>query len=299
MIRGDLFRLIMAPQFIIELSANTISQNWAIKEVRNNPGLSEIKLSGFPWHTFGSDDMSVKYFLCGLLQRYMELGWFLKTSSDLSRSDSDCSVLIFEKRASTISPSVICLSMHHTDRLRVLAPGPVLDLMRTVLMNSWPKGISSEKVLKNGHEFKLHGFPWAWEASDTNFAMNEVLGALFANGWSFLGAIKSNQGSTAQNALYFRSMGQEEVSEQDKASSRFFGISLKRHDKIRFHKAPGQVVEMMRSYLPSFWPAGIQDEKAKPELYSHEFKLNGKLLLFFAFCYLLPYWLENSVTFVV
>lgn len=110
--RSNRLRLILAPKQIIDATYNAISQIWPIEDVSSIDGYTEIKLEGHPWHVFRTESLiMVINFLCVLLGRYSEQGWGMKSSSDLSRSDTDCSVLFFERKIPITAP-VMSLSLN-------------------------------------------------------------------------------------------------------------------------------------------------------------------------------------------
>ena len=125
--RHDRLRLIMAPQYIIDTTTQTVAKSWPVQDVRVSPGFAELKLQGFPWHSRSEDDLLIKFFICSLIQQYAQLGWQLKSSSDLNSSDNDMSVIFFEKCVAVTQPSIVCLSFNGFDKIRVLGPEDVIN----------------------------------------------------------------------------------------------------------------------------------------------------------------------------
>lgn len=271
---SDKLRLVLAPQYITDLTVETISKTWNIQRVNCHNGFAEIKLEGFPWHMRGEEDLQVKYFICSLLQKYAEIGWHLRTSSDLNKSDNDTSVLFFEKGEPVQNPSIICLSLNGWDKLRVLAPENVNNILRAAISSCWPDGVQREQPLDIGYEFKLSHNPWSWERKDTPILMNEILMALFANGWNLLGGIDTAKRHTGLNALYFQ-FSLNKYSEEEKAMSKFFSISLKGSDRMRLHRASPEVIQLFRATLSQMWYKGLQSDNEQSEYFAHEFKLSG------------------------
>lgn len=270
--RSDRFRLILAPQNIVDLTSQTITQTWPIQNIHNVSGFAEIKLAGYPWYSLGSDDLSVKYFICSLLQRYSEIGWHMKCASDLNRQDMDCSVMIFERKE-PFNSSVICLSLNGVDRMRVLGPESVVQIVRDVVTTNWPYGLKSERSLGVGYELKMSSYPWTRETSETPTFMNELIRVLYVNGWTFISGIDTQQRSTGLNALYFRSTQPNEFNEGELSSSHFMAVSLKYFDSICFHNSNPEIIQAVQNILPSIWPEGIQKEKFEHN--THKFKLKG------------------------
>ena len=272
----DRLRLILAPENVISVTKSVLELYWPIQSIQSSSGFVEIKLTGNPWYQMGETDLSVKYFISALLKEYLNIGWHLKASSDLQRTGESC-VLFFERKE-PISTYVICLSLNGTDKIRVLAPQEVFNLIRVALHNSWPLGIQREGPFGQGYEFKLRGNPWydmekdAEEAFLKPVLISELLSALFANGWLFMGAIDSEKSSTSLNALYFRYAPQE-ISEYDKFYSKFFSISLNKSDRIRLHRASPDLVSTFIGLMPTLWPLGIQNQSSIHNAY--EFKLKG------------------------
>ena len=273
---SDRLRLILAPENVISITKSVLELYWPIQNIQSSSGFVEIKLTGTPWYQIGETDLSVKYFICALLKEYLNVGWHLKASSDLQRTSESC-VLFFERKE-PVSTYVMCLSLNGTDKIRVLAPQEVFNLIRTALQNSWPLGIQREAPFGQGFEFKLKGNPWSDTEYDGQEAflkpvmISELLSALFANGWLFIGAIDSEKRTHSLNALYFRFLPQE-ISEHDKFYSKFFSISLNKSDRIRLHRASPDLVSTFIGLMPTLWPQGIQNQSSIYNAY--EFKLKG------------------------
>lgn len=141
--------------------------------------------------------------------------------------------------------------------------------MTPVLANSQFGGIQREQPLGIGYEYKLCGYLWTAEKSETNVLVNQIFKALHRNGWSFIGAIDAARQETRMNALYFQWTGIPSTNDE------FIAISLKQYDKIRFHEVSSGLISTITNELPKMWPGGIQKYTPKPEKLTDVFKLEG------------------------
>lgn len=277
----DRFRLILAPENVVQATQEVLSQTWRIEDAHRVPGFVEFKLVGRPWYTVGEENLEVKYFISALLQKFYSLGWHLKASSDLQRSGSDTNVLIFHNEA-PINTSVICLSLNSTDKIRVLSPSNLYPLIKEAVMRTWPRGIQREKMFGLSYELKLAGNPWIDWSRDSDDSYNipimicELMNVLFKHGWIFVSAIDSGKTQQSLNALYFRLAQPNEISENDLKNTSFFALSLNKTDRIRLHRASRDLIQIMNnsSYgVPRLWRQGIQHETIING--ALEFKLKG------------------------
>lgn len=276
----DRFRLILAPEEIIQATQSVLSTTWQVEDIHRSVGFIEFKLVGRPWYTTGEDNLKVKYFICSILSKYYTYGWHLKASSDLQRSGSDANVLFFHKEQ-PIQTSIICLSLNATDKIRILAPENIYPLIKQAVANSWPLGIQREQMFGLSYELKLNGNPWTdWARDSTeSFAIPimicDIMQILFRNGWIYTGAIDSGQTQSSLNALYFR-YAPDQISQSDLKNTSFFALSLNKTDRIRLHRATPDLISIMTntSYgVPSLWQAGIQLQSMLNN--ALEFKLKG------------------------
>lgn len=89
---------------------------------------------------------------------------------------------------SSIKTSFASISLHQTDRLRLLQfPPNEIACIRNFIKQNWPKGIQEERPYAKSHEFKFPGNPWS--GADTTaiaagvLIMRELFAHLFAHGW--------------------------------------------------------------------------------------------------------------------
>ena len=63
-----------APFDVINATKTVISTYWQIQNIFESPGFIEFKIQGNPWIANRILDVSVKYFLCGLIKEYYAIG---------------------------------------------------------------------------------------------------------------------------------------------------------------------------------------------------------------------------------
>ncbi len=157
---GDRLRLIFAPIEIFKATKNILETYWEIQDTDEQPNFYEFKLKGNPFSPFLETDKKVKYLMCILLKEYYSLGWHFKVSSNLQRLGSSADVVMFE-RNKQIDAYMMCISLNQSDKIIVLAPNDIIELIRRTILASWSLGIQEEEQVLNGWQFKLKGTPWA------------------------------------------------------------------------------------------------------------------------------------------
>ncbi|RNA03332.1 hypothetical protein BpHYR1_033351 [Brachionus plicatilis] len=277
---SDRFRLILAPDEVKQVTKNVLNSTWPIKDENYQVGFVEFKLKGSPWYKYGEEDLQVKYFLSSLIKSYYQMGWHLKASTDLERGSSETDVLFFQK-LEPVDTSVICLSLNSSDKIRILGPDNLHEVIKNCVLNAWPKGIQRERMFALSYEIKLNGNPWTDWSRDSSDAYNipilvlEIMRNLFYNGWLFVAAIDSGKRQSSLNALYFR-YAPDQITKMDMENTRFFSLTLNKSDRIRLHQSDQDLNALVsnQSYgIHSLWPKGIQKES----MINHalEFKLSG------------------------
>ncbi|RNA31790.1 hypothetical protein BpHYR1_049176 [Brachionus plicatilis] len=277
---SDRFRLILAPDEVKQATKNVLNSTWPIQDENHQVGFVEFKLQGSPWYNYGEEDLEVKYFLCSLIKSYYQIGWHLKASTDLERNSSETDVLFFQK-LEPVDTSVICLSLNSSDKIRILSPENLYEMIKNCVLNGWPKGIQRERMFGLSYEIKLFGNPWTDWSRDSSDSYNipilvlEIMRNLFKNGWLFVAAIDSGKRQSSLNALYFR-YAPDQITKMDMENTRFFALTLNKSDRIRLHQSDQDLNALVsnQSYgIHSLWPRGIQRESMID--HALEFKLAG------------------------
>jgi hypothetical protein len=91
----------------------------------------------------------------------------------------------------TLSPfrtRFACISLHMTDRIRLLRfPSTDIPPIRTIIAQSWPRGIQDLRNYDQSSEMKLHGNPWSTSAreqkTEARGLVMGLLAGLFEMGW--------------------------------------------------------------------------------------------------------------------
>ena len=65
-------------------------------------------------------------------------GWHLKASTDMQRNSSDTNVLFFHKENPSAT-SVICVSLNSHDKMRILGPESVYQIIKQSVALTWPR----------------------------------------------------------------------------------------------------------------------------------------------------------------
>ena len=155
----DRLRLTWAPFEIINATKNLLQTAWGLQNTIEQKNFVEFKLKGTPFYPFLRTDNKFKHFMCTLMKEYYSLGWHFKVSSNLKLIGSSTDVVIFEKN-DKIHTNMMCISLHSSDKIIVIASKKVIELVRNTIMKTWHLGIQKEEEVANGWQFKLKGAPW-------------------------------------------------------------------------------------------------------------------------------------------
>jgi len=79
----------------------------------------------------------------------------LKASTDMQRNSSDTNVLFFHKEIPSAT-SVICVSLNSHDKMRILGPENVYQLVRQSVASTWPRKFCSDIFLNENLLFWLY-----------------------------------------------------------------------------------------------------------------------------------------------
>ena len=171
----DRLRVINAPETIVAMIRKVIETTWlrgGIQAERDYHGSWEFKLSGTPWHSTSEESAMARYLVLKILEAMLEQGWHNIAGINISRGDTDKSVLIFQGGEPQGRP-MMCLSLNDVDKFRLInMPKQLVKLFKKTLVSRWSKGIQEEMelMITSGSvcQLKLHGQPWSGgESNDT------------------------------------------------------------------------------------------------------------------------------------
>lgn len=173
--------------------------------------------------------------------------------------------------SSTPAPALLCLSLHESDKIRVMnLAATSIPALRSCIESNWSYGIQSEGLYGISYQFKLQGRPWQGSGEQANAArrlMAGIFGFLLQAGWVLKVCTDLNKWMWDKDTFYFKQEAAPDPLVQVCA------ISFNMSDKIRVIGGPTEVVNVVRRCVVDFWHRGLQRE----QLYygSPEFKLHG------------------------
>lgn len=168
--------------------------------------------------------------------------------------------------------SVVCISLHETDKLRVMnMSAEMVDSLRGVIQSSWTRGIKSEGSYAVSYEFKLGGRPWLGqgeEAVDARRLIARILGFMLQRGWVLVVATDVSRKEHTKDSLFFRS---QPVPPQAAVTA---AISFNMTDRVRVIDGTEELAQVVRSCIQNCWSRGLQGER----IYNGvpEFKMHGR-----------------------
>ena len=192
--RHDRLRVINAPETIVAMIRKVIETTWlprGIQAESDYHGSWEFKLSGTPWYSTSEESVMARYLVLKIIEAMLEQGWHNIASINISRRDTDKSVLIFQGGEPQRRP-MMCLSLNDVEKFRLInMPTQLVELFKQTLISRWSKGIQEEKelVITSGsvYQLKLHGRPWdGGESNDTIHARSflcNIIEEFIEQGW--------------------------------------------------------------------------------------------------------------------
>uniref|UniRef100_A0A915K267 Uncharacterized protein n=1 Tax=Romanomermis culicivorax TaxID=13658 RepID=A0A915K267_ROMCU len=125
------------------------------------------------------------------------------------------------------------------------------------------------------HFFKLKGYPWMANGSETvaaRFLVSTILVKVSSIGWPVLTSLDISRRANDKGVFVLRSASGLSLPSSIPSPS-YFCVSLNETDKIRLINAPSHIGGMLKNVVGTYWSAGICREQ---EYFgSYEMKLNG------------------------
>ncbi len=164
--QGDRIRCVEAPRDVPRHVGLAINNNWTnaarINESANLSNAVELLLGGEPWQTVRSGYVHSRMYICKILEKMMSVGWKVQLGIDLSRVESDKTVMLFN-RCAPINAPVFCISLNEKNKIRIIsAPQNVIDALRAEIQRTWLLGIAKEKACEEYYKIRLNGKPWTY-----------------------------------------------------------------------------------------------------------------------------------------
>lgn len=110
--------------------------------------------------------------------------------------------------SSTPPPALLCLSLHESDKIRVMNLATTsIPALRSCIESSWSYGIQSEGPYGISYEFKLRGRPWEGSGEQANAArrlMAGIFGFLLRAGWVLKLSTNLTKWRWDKDTFYFR-----------------------------------------------------------------------------------------------
>uniref|UniRef100_A0A915KRN7 Uncharacterized protein n=1 Tax=Romanomermis culicivorax TaxID=13658 RepID=A0A915KRN7_ROMCU len=206
----------------------------------------EIKLNGWPWENASLSD--------GVEARKILLAVF--------------------RTQPIVSYQYCMISLNRNDRLRLIdCPIIVINAVRDSINARFK--LQDEANLQISHEFKLKGYPWMANGSETvaaRFLVSTILEKVSSIGWPVLTSLDISRRANDKGVFVLRSASGLSLPSSIPSPS-YFCVSLNETDKIRLINAPSHIVAMLKNVVGTYWSAGIRREQ---EYFgSYEMKLNG------------------------
>jgi len=231
--RDDRLRLINFDEGANDIVRRAITTYFQTKtpEERTYHGSHEFNLSGSPFCTSGLEAVRARILICKVIEGLSRAGWRCIDGLDVSRKDTDKSVLLFRRSPPTRASRVACLCLSDTDHLRLLnfseQSAPAL---RAAVYDTYEPGVEREERETYGLKMYLRGNPWVnCKHADGFFGRRMIMRIIklaLENGWQLLTSadVSAKYSSDSDggdgdypvdvHSLFFEYMGYEEQREK-------------------------------------------------------------------------------------
>lgn len=202
--RSDRLRCISFPQVTVAQIREAIVGNWpgGIQEEFDYHSAHEFKLKGYPWSGQGVDAIPSRHMMCTILSSLYHSGWQLVAAADVSKKQYDKDTLFF--KAATIPPPCMffSVSFNEGDKLRLInAPPNIIHAVRSILTGAIQR--EEWKIADFAYQFKLFGYPWYADGSETvtsRVLLLNMLDALATYGWELHASIDMSLGPGSESS---------------------------------------------------------------------------------------------------
>ncbi|CAF0859540.1 unnamed protein product [Rotaria sp. Silwood1] len=200
----DCLRLIRFPASIIDVIRQVIITNWprGLNKERQDIDFYEFKLYGNPWWDPNDDAILSRILMIHILSALYKHGWYLLTSTQISKRLYDKDSLIFQLRVPQPETSFFAISFNDYDKLRLICvPHELIPLVQQTLGKAM---IQREAWCDGGkvYQFKLHGNPWIGhkkEAIISRIKLLSLLDCFNTFGWKLYASIDISQGDEGRD----------------------------------------------------------------------------------------------------
>ena len=121
--------------------------------------LTSFKLKGHLWSANGEETMRARKLIANILEVLSAEGWEIHAAVETSR-DIDSTSSIFFKKTVPSSRTASVVSLHETDKVRVMGDNTIIECVVSAVQRYWTKGIQKEDEKYGLHQVKLKGRPF-------------------------------------------------------------------------------------------------------------------------------------------
>ncbi|CAF0959263.1 unnamed protein product [Adineta steineri] len=196
---SDCLRFIRFPRSVIDVLRQAIIESWlrGIQREEDYEDAHEFKLHGSPWWGQGDDAVPSRILMIHILSALYNTGWYLLTSTHISKKPYDKDSLIFELGIPPSPTSFFSVSFNDYDKLNLIcAPSELIPAVQQTLGQ---ETIQREEWCDSGtaYHFKLRGNPWISSGDKgihSRIKLLSLLDCFTTFGWKLYASIDMNRG---------------------------------------------------------------------------------------------------------
>ena len=195
---------VYGPQQLKASIQNQMANMGVMQSVDDYAGTLNIKLNFSAWHCNGVATVQARNIILGTIEAAGRAGYELNATLDLMTKMTDKSSFFFTPHpqaqiTQTIHYPAAYISLHESDKIRVVGPPELVQHAKAAISKSWFKGISRERMYGNAYEFKLNSHPWIAQGGltvHTRALVCSLISASISTGWEVVSSADLSQKTT-------------------------------------------------------------------------------------------------------
>ncbi|KAF4708488.1 hypothetical protein FOZ63_008078, partial [Perkinsus olseni] len=271
-----------------------ISRAWKISKESEYAGAYEFKLKGRPFLAGGVDTVAARQMVLGMCEELERArGYLLSNTYTLSARQGSQSSLVFkipsigqdEYGRGGRSSTYLGISLNSGDDIRLIpAPGEPLDFVARDeigrgIAETWPRGVQKEGMYGESYEWKLRGYPWLADGTDTvdaRLLVGRIIGIMQSLGFELMPKIDCSGKLADLSFMMFR---RPPTALRTLPPPPVLCLSLHTYDRVRLTCTDTRVVEEVSSRVraslgPPHLPVDVV-ESSRWYGRALEFKISG------------------------
>jgi len=139
-----------------------------------------------------------------------QFGWNLLQAADVSKKPDDKDTMFFESGTPDPDVDMFAISFNMVDRIRIIDAPSFEVCVKNAIQSQWHKGIQDRSNYYGSIEYKLVGYPWHADGSETvrcRMLLCQLIANIRAKGYKLYASVDitmGNKGSDLESWIFRR-----------------------------------------------------------------------------------------------